>query len=127
VDAQDERCSAVTLWGTGVACREFIHVEDAAEALLFLMEECETPDIVNVGTGHDISIRDLARVICKQTAYLGETRWDASKSDGMPRKCLDVSQLTAMGFRTKISLEEGIARTIKEYRALKHSGRANEQ
>jgi|SRR2546428_5527393 len=127
VDGQDEGRSAVTLWGTGMACREFIHVDDAAEALLFLMDECETPDIVNVGTGEDISIRDLAASICKLTGYRGETHWDHSKPDGMPRKCLDVSKLNAMGFKAKISLEHGIEQTIKEYRVLKHSGRAHEQ
>ena len=123
VDAQDQGASSVTLWGTGTARREFIHVEDVAEALLFLMDNYNPPDIVNVGTGTDISIRDLASLIAREVGYTGEIYWDSSKPDGMPRKCLDVSRLTAMGFQARIGLEEGIRRTIAEYRQRKAEGR----
>lgn len=123
VDATDENSPSVTLWGTGIAKREFIHVDDVAEALLFLMEKHNSPDIINLGTGIDISIRDLATLISQQVNYHGEICWDTTKPDGMPRKCLDVSNLTAMGFQPSISLEEGIARTISEYRQLKTEGK----
>lgn len=119
VDAQDEGQPSVTLWGTGTPRREFIHVQDVAEALLFLMEHYDSPDIINVGTGVDVSIRDLGRLIAKQVGYEGEIRWDTSKPDGMFRKCLDVSKLTRLGFQARIGLEKGIERTISEYRQLK--------
>lgn len=124
VDAQDKSAPYVTLWGTGVARREFIHVDDAAEALLFLMEHCSTSDIINVGTGEDISIRNLATLIAGIVGYTGEIRWDPSKPDGMPRKCMDISRLTKMGFRASMSLEKGIRQTIMEYRQLKMGGAA---
>lgn len=122
VDAQDEGRPEVTLWGTGVARREFIHVQDVAEALLFLMENYDSPDIVNVGTGTDISIYDLAVLIAEQVGYQGRLQWDSSKPDGMLRKCMDISRLTAMGFSPQIDLITGIQRTIAEYRQLKTEG-----
>lgn len=122
VDAQVAGVDAVTLWGTGVARREFIHVDDVAEAILFLMEHAESPEIINVGTGEDISIRELAILIASVVGYTGEVRWDASKPDGMLRKCLDPSRLIKMGFNPRIELQEGIERTIAEYRQLKSEG-----
>ena len=123
VDATDEGKPSVTLWGSGIARREFIHVDDVAQALLFLMESCDSPDIINLGTGTDVSIRDLATLIAKEVKYQGEIFWDTTKPDGMLRKCLEISRLTAMGFRASISLQEGISRTIAEYRQLKKSGK----
>ncbi len=123
VDAQEQKVEEVTLWGTGAARREFIHVDDVAEALLFLMDSYETPEIVNVGTGIDVSIRDLAHLIAKEVGYKGEIKWDPSKPDGMPRKCLDVSKLNKLGFQPRIDLEQGIRQTIKEYLQLKAAGR----
>jgi len=123
VDATDENSPSVTLWGTGIAKREFIHVDDVAKALLFLMEKHTSPDIINLGTGTDISIRDLATLISQRMNYQGEIYWDTTKPEGMPRKCLDVSNMTAMGFKPSISLEEGITRTISEYRQLKKEGK----
>ena len=123
VDAIDEGKPSVTLWGSGIAQREFIHVDDVAQALLFLMENCNSPDIINLGTGTDVSIRDLATLIAKEVNYQGEIFWDTTKPDGMLRKCLDISRLTAMGFQASISLQEGISRTIAEYRQLKKSGK----
>ena len=122
VDAQVAGMGLVTLWGTGVARREFIHVDDVAEAILFLMEHAESPEIINVGTGEDISIRELAILIASVVGYTGEVRWDASKPDGMLRKCLDPSRLIKMGFNPRIELQEGIERTIAEYRQLKSEG-----
>jgi GDP-L-fucose synthase len=118
VDACDQALPSVTLWGTGSARREFIHVIDVADALLFLMEHQQTPDIINVGTGSDVSIQELALLIAAEVGFRGEITWDPTKPDGMPRKCLDVSRLTAMGFRPRISLTDGIRQTIDEYRHL---------
>ena len=123
VDATDEGKPSVTLWGSGIAQREFIHVDDVAQALLFLMESFDSPDIINLGTGIDVSIRDLATLIAKEVKYQGEIYWDTTKPDGMLRKCLDISRLTAMEFRANISLQEGISRTIAEYRQLKKLGK----
>lgn len=123
VDAVDENKPSITLWGTGIAKREFIHVDDVAEALLFLMENYNSPDIINLGTGKDISIYDLAMLISQKVKYQGEICWDKTKPDGMLRKCLDTSRLTKLGFQACISLEEGIARTIAEYRQLKKEGK----
>ena len=126
VDASDEGKPSVTLWGSGIAQREFIHVDDVAQALLFLMENCNTPDIINLGTGTDVSIRELATLIAKEVNYQGEICWDTTKPDGMLRKCLDISRLTAMGFQARISLSEGISRTIAEYRQLKNQVKFND-
>ena len=123
VDATDENKPSVTLWGSGIAKREFIHVSDVAEAVLFLLENYNSPDIINVGTGTDISVRDLAMLIAKSVGYQGEICWDTSKPDGMLRKCLDTSQLSALSFKPRISLQEGITQTITEYRHLKHEGK----
>lgn len=118
VDAQEQGAPSVTLWGTGSARREFIHVEDTARALLFLMDNCDSSDLINVGTGVDCSIRDLAMLISREVGYTGNIYWNSKKPDGMPRKCLDVSKLISMGFQPRVTLEEGIRRTIKEYRDL---------
>jgi len=123
VDARDEKLPFVTLWGTGRAQREFIHVQDVAKALLFLMEHYDSPEIINVGSGVDISIKDLAALIAKKAGYFGETRWDTDRADGTPRKCLDISKLTKLGFHAHIDLEQGVDQTIAEYRQLKKKDR----
>ena len=123
VDVKDRGDSSITLWGTGNARREFTHVEDVAEALLFLMDNYDSSEVVNVGTGTDISIRDLADLIAKEVGYTGEINWDPRKPDGMPRKCLNISRLTTSGFHPRISLEAGIRQTIEEYRQLKLESR----
>lgn len=122
VDGQDNASSEVVLWGTGAARREFIHVEDAAEALLFVLQHVETPEPINLGTGTDISILDLAHLVAGLVGYTGDIKWDSSKPDGMLRKCLDVSRLDAMGYKPRISLRDGVARTIDEYRERKRTG-----
>jgi GDP-L-fucose synthase len=123
VDACDEGRPDVTLWGTGAAKREFLHVLDAAEAIVFLMDRHDDSDIVNVGTGEEISIRDLAELISRMVGFRGQIRWDPRKPDGMPRKCLETTRLANAGFRHKINLETGILQTIEEYRQLKAEGR----
>lgn len=119
VDARQARSHAVTLWGTGTARREFMHVEDLAEALLFLVEHYDSPDIINVGTGEDQTIRELAELVADVAGYDGRIEWDASMPDGMPRKCLDVSRLRNLGYRHRIPLRAGIESVVREYRGLK--------
>lgn len=123
VDAADEKGDAVTLWGTGAAKREFIHVDDAARAAIFLFENYDQPDHINVGIGQDISIFDLAHLIAQLVDFSGEIRWDSKMPDGMPRKCLDSTRLTAMGFTPQIGFKQGIQQTIAEYRRLKREGK----
>ena len=120
VDAQDNGLPAVTLWGTGRARREFLHVDDCADALVFLMERGVT-GMINVGSGQDWTIRELATFIAERVGYQGAIEWDTTKADGMPRKLLDTTKLAAMGWQPKIDLNEGIYRTVAEYRALKET------
>jgi GDP-L-fucose synthase len=119
VDAVDEDQKSITMWGTGVARREFMHVDDLADALLFLVNHWNVPDIINIGSGTDISIFELAQLIAKKVDYQGMIEWDSSKPDGMMRKCLDVSKLEALGFHNRISLDKGIEGVIQEYKQLK--------
>src|SRR5256885_14740814 len=105
------------VWGTGKPRREFLHVDDLASACLLLLEKYDSPDIVNVGYGEDISIRELAELICEVLDFDGELAWDTSKPDGTPRKLLDVSKLRALGWKPAISLRDGIARTYQWFRA----------
>ena len=116
-DAAEARAPQVTLWGTGIARREFVHVDDVARACLFFMRHVEASEHINVGPGTDLSIRELAAMIAGMAGFGGEIRWDASRPDGMLRKCLDVSRLRSLGFSTAIALDQGIARTMQEYRA----------
>ena len=104
------------LWGSGQPRREFLHVDDAAEACLFLMEHYSDDVIVNVGAGKDIPIRELAAMVAQVVGYEGPVHWDATKPDGIPRKLLDCSRLTALGWRPTMSLARGIAGTYAWYR-----------
>ena len=119
VDAVDTGEGEVTVWGTGVARREFLHVDDLADAVVFLMTHPDPPEIINVGSGFDVTIRELAAMVARAAGFGGKLHWDASKPDGMPRKCLDVARMTGLGFRPRIGLEEGIGRTVAEYRERK--------
>ena len=119
VDARDTAADSVTLWGTGSAYREFMHVDDLADAVLFVMDNWKSPEIINVGTGTDISIRQLAETIAELSGYSGELQWDTTKPDGMPRKCMDVTKLTDLGYQPRISLETGIKGMIAEYQSIK--------
>ena len=104
----------VEIWGSGSPMREFLHVDDLADACLFLMEKYNEAELVNIGTGSDISIKDLAMLVMKIAEYKGELKFDSSKPDGTPRKLLDVSKLHNLGWKHKISLEEGIKMVYKE-------------
>jgi len=105
----------VTLWGTGSPRREFLHVDDLADACLYLAERYSSGDVVNVGTGTDVTIADLADIVRKVVGFEGRIVHDTSKPDGTPRKLLDVSKLHALGFQAKIPLEEGIRTTYAWY------------
>jgi len=122
VDATDENKKEVVLWGSGIAKREFMHVDDLSQALLFLVDKWDSLEIINVGCGTDISIKDLAKLIANKVEYTGKIVWDTSMPDGMLRKCLDVSKLQSLGFRPSITLEDGIDQVIEEYRNLKLEG-----
>lgn len=115
-DAADSGETSVTVWGSGTARREFLHVDDAARGILLLIDRWHSPELINLGSGTDISIRELASLIASKAGFTGEVQWDTSMPDGMPRKLLDVSKIAALGFTPAISLEEGIERTIAEYR-----------
>jgi GDP-L-fucose synthase len=112
--ANETGAPSITLWGSGSPMREFLHVEDLAEACLFLMEHYDSPEIINIGVGVDISIKDLAFLVAKIAGYTGEILFDSSKLDGTPRKLLDVSRLNALGWQARIPLEEGIARVYRD-------------
>ena len=109
----------LVVWGSGRPRREFLHVDDLAAACLFLLEKYDSPEIINVGCGEDISIRELAEMICEVVGFKGELSWDTTQPDGTPRKLLDVSKVHALGWRHRIPLREGIAQTYEWF--LKHS------
>ena len=109
---------SVTLWGTGSAFREFIHCDDLADACLFLLDLDADMGLINVGTGTDQSIADLAALVAARVGFSGTIEWDTTKPDGMPRKVLDVSRLTAAGWQPKVELANGIDSVIAEYRSL---------
>jgi GDP-L-fucose synthase len=114
-DARESGAGSVTLWGSGTPRREFLHVDDCARACLFLLEHYDAPEPVNVGTGEDVSIRELAELVAGVVGYTGRIDWDTSKPDGTPRKLLDVSRLVALGWKPEIRLEDGIRSTCQWY------------
>lgn len=105
----------VVIWGSGTPRREFLHVDDLASALVFLLENYDSPETINVGVGEDVSIRELAEIIADVVGYTGMLTQDTSKPDGTPRKLLDVSRLSALGWKARIGLEEGIRETYAWY------------
>ena len=107
-DAREQGLESVTVWGTGTPRREFLHVDDLADALLLLMERYEEPQTINVGSGMEYTIAELAAIMKRVVGYQGEIRFDPSKPDGTPRKLLDSSRLHAMGWKARIPLEEGL-------------------
>lgn len=105
----------VTLWGTGTPRREFLHTDDVASAVVHLLGHYDDPETINIGTGTDVTIAELAATIADVVGYEGEVRWDTGKPDGTPRKLLDVSRLLALGWRPQVSLRDGIASTYRWY------------
>ncbi len=114
IEAKREGAAAVTLWGSGTPRREFLHVDDLADASLFLMRHFDEAGAINVGTGEDLTILDLAHLIQRITGYEGSIVRDTTKPDGTPRKLLDVSRLSQLGWKASISLEDGIKAVYKE-------------
>jgi GDP-L-fucose synthase len=106
---------SVEIWGSGTPRREFLHADDLADACYHLMLEYNEPNLVNIGTGEDVTIKELALLIKEIVGYQGELTWNTSKPDGTPRKLMDVSKLAKAGWKYKIGLKEGITRTYKEY------------
>ena len=107
-EAQRDQLPAVTIWGTGTPRREFLHVDDLADACYYLMQHYDEPGLVNIGVGHDISILELAQLISRIVGYQGRIEHDFAKPDGTPRKLMDVSKLHGLGWKARIGLEEGI-------------------
>jgi len=118
VDARESGADHIDVWGSGSASREFLYVEDAAEGIVLATERYEDADPVNLGVGHEITIRDLVELIAKLTRFEGELRWDASKPDGQPRRALDTSRARErFGFVAKTTFEAGLRATIDWYEA----------
>ena len=113
VTAKRSGAKSVTLWGSGSPKREFLHTHDLAEAVLLASEKYDSEEHLNVGTGKDLSIKELANLVANKAGFAGEIEWDASKPDGTPRKVLDITRLQALGWEPRISLEAGIAETIQ--------------
>jgi GDP-L-fucose synthase len=116
-EAKTRNDQKLVVWGTGKPRREFLHVDDLASACLLLLEKYDSPDIINVGCGEDISIRELAELICDVVGFDGELAWDTTKPEGTPRKLLDVSKIRALGWKPVIPLRDGIVRTYDWFRA----------
>jgi GDP-L-fucose synthase len=115
--ARLNRDEEVTNWGSGSALREFLYVDDLAEACIFLLENYDGDSQVNVGTGSDLSIKDLANLIAEEVGFTGKTNWDSSKPDGTPRKLLDVSLINGLGWKAKTGLRDGVKWAIADYRS----------
>lgn len=116
-EARENNLPSVTLWGTGTPMREFLYVDDLAAACVHLMQTYDNSnEIVNIGTGEDVTIKELAETIAKIVGYTGTLEWDTTKPDGTPRKLLDVSKLHSLGFKHKTSLEDGIKMTYQWYK-----------
>ncbi len=105
----------VTAWGTGSPKREFLHVDDLADACAFLLQMENPPDLINIGTGTDVTIRELTELVAETVGYTGAITWDSSKPDGTPRKLMDVSKLSALGWSAGITLREGLERTYASF------------
>lgn len=115
-DAKSNKDATISLWGTGIARREFLHVNDFANAILHFFENYNSAKPINIGPGNDISIKELATLIASKMEYKGQILWDETKPNGMLQKCMDVTQMKKQGFEPKISLENGIDEVIESYK-----------
>ena len=119
-EAAEMNAPTVTCWGTGTPLREFLHVDDLGEACVFALQRWrptpDEPSFLNVGTGNDLSIRDLADAVANATGYTGTISWDTTKPDGTPKKQLDVSRMAALGWRSRINLVHGLSNTVAQFR-----------
>jgi GDP-L-fucose synthase len=114
-EAKVSGASEVVVWGTGNPRREFLHVDDLADAALFLMETYDSEEIINVGAGDDVTIKDLAHLVAETIGYSGRIAFDPTKPDGTPRKLLDVSRLSSLGWKPSFGLRQGIEATYRWY------------
>jgi GDP-L-fucose synthase len=121
-EAKEAGSPEVVAWGTGRPMREFLHVDDLADACAFLLRLENPPDWINVGTGTDVTIRELTECVAAVTGFTGRIAWDATKPDGTPRKLMDVSRLTALGWKARTGLREGVAKTYASFLAEKAAG-----
>ncbi len=121
-EAREAGTPEVVAWGSGTPRREFLHVDDLADACAFLLEQDNPPDWINVGTGTDVTIRELTEIVALETGFRGRITWDASMPDGTPRKLLDVSRLAALGWKAKIGLRDGVARAYQSFLKEKQAG-----
>jgi GDP-L-fucose synthase len=117
VEAKEAGAGIVTNWGTGSPLREFLHVDDLADAVVFLLENYDSPETINVGTGSDLSIREISELVASVVGFAGTVEWDSTKKDGTPRKLLDVTRLRSLGWAPRISLEDGLRQTVDWYLA----------
>ena len=122
-EAKEKSASEMTLWGTGSPMREFLHADDLAEACLFLMENYNESELVNIGTGEDVTIKNLADLVKQIVGFQGNIIWDTSKPDGTPRKLMDVSKLHGLGWHHKIALEDGIKLAYQDFLKLTEAGK----
>ena len=112
----------VTAWGTGSPKREFLHVDELADACAFLLNLPNPPDLVNIGTGTDVTIRELTEIVAEVVGFQGRIVWDATKPDGTPRKLMDVSRLSALGWKARVGVREGVAKTYASFLAENAAG-----
>ena len=121
-EARAAGAAEVVAWGTGAPRREFLHVDDLAEACAFLLRRENPPDLINIGTGTDVTIRELTELVADAVGYGGRITWDATKPDGTPRKLMDGARLAALGWRARIALREGIRQTYASFLAEQAAG-----
>ena len=122
VEAAETRSSSVTLWGSGAPSREFLHVDDLANAVVVATQNYDSSMHLNVGTGQELTIKDLAILVASQSGFKGEILWDTSRPDGTPRKILEVSKIKALGWKPTITLSDGIESTIAWYKSARANG-----
>ena len=121
-EAKESGATEVVAWGTGSPKREFLHVDDLADACAFLLQQVNPPDWINVGTGTDVTIKELTEVVAETVGYTGKIVWDATKPDGTPRKLMDVSKLAQLGWQAGTALREGVKKTYASFQSEKRSG-----
>ena len=121
-EAKEAGRPEVVAWGTGSPKREFLHVDELADACAFLLRMENPPDLINIGTGTDVTIRELTEIVAEVTGFKGRITWDATKPDGTPRKLMDVSKLATLGWKAKTALREGVQKTYVSYLAEKAAG-----
>ncbi len=121
-EAKQAGAAEVAAWGTGSPKREFLHVDELADACAFLLQQANPPDLLNIGTGTDVTIKELTEIVAEVTGFKGKIVWDATKPDGTPRKLMDVSRLTALGWKARIGVHEGVAKTYASFLAESAAG-----